>query len=66
MYVLWYCGYLHRAVVWDVSNSLSEENTATIFRVEMSCILMMQAVPLTCWYLATRRKHCVVTQETIM
>ena len=49
MYTLWYCGYLHRAVVWKVSDNVSEGNTATIFRVEMNCILMMQAAPPTCW-----------------
>ena len=48
MYTLWSCGYLHRAVVWEASDSVSEGNTATIFRVEMNCILMMQAAPPTC------------------
>ena len=61
MYTLCYYGYLRRAVVWEVSDSVSEGNTATIFRVEMNCILMMQAVPPTYRYLAIRRKHDVVT-----
>jgi hypothetical protein len=32
MYTLWYYGYLHRAVEWEVSDSVSKGNTATIFQ----------------------------------